>query len=71
MASAVIGVLCFISVVFSFASTFRDVSNFEMWSIVPRAVLCMVMVIAGIGCMGFAASGVKLDAEEAYRDVEP
>ena len=41
-----------------------------------RAVVGMVMMIAGgilvgIGRMGLAGSGVKLDPEEARRDVEP
>ncbi|MFO1475080.1 MAG: SHOCT domain-containing protein [Verrucomicrobiota bacterium] len=78
MAVTVIGVLCFISVFISGALHFGDFSNFEQRgrSEATRAVLGMVMMIAGgflthIGRMGIAGSGIKLDPEEARRDVEP
>jgi hypothetical protein len=78
MAVGVIGFLLFISTFFSAASSFGDFTNFEQRgrSMGTRAVLGMVMMIAGgimvgIGRMGLAGSGVKLDPEEARRDVEP
>jgi hypothetical protein len=78
MAVAVIGFLCFISVFFSEASNFGDFTNFKQRgrSMGARAVVGMVMMFAGaimtsIGRMGLAGSGVKLDPEEARRDVEP
>jgi hypothetical protein len=78
MAVGVIGFLCFISVFISGALHFGDFSNFEQRgrSEATRGVLGMVMMIAGgyltrIGRMGMAGSGIKLDPEEARRDVEP
>lgn len=78
MAVGVIGFLCFISVFISAALHFGDFSNFEQRarSGIARAVLGMMMIIAGaflarIGGMGMAGSGIKLDPEEARRDVEP
>ncbi|HEX9425503.1 MAG TPA: SHOCT domain-containing protein [Pyrinomonadaceae bacterium] len=78
MAVGVIGFLCFISTFFSAASSFGDFSNFEERgrSMGTRAVVGMVMMIAGgimvsIGRMGLAGSGIKLDPEEARRDLEP
>ena len=78
MVVGVIGFLLFISTFFSAASSVGDFSNFEPRgrSLGTRAVLGMVMMIAGgimvrIGRMGLAGSGVKLDPEEARRDVEP
>ena len=78
MAVGVIGFLCFISTFFSAASSFGDFTNFEQRgrSMGTRALVGMVMIIAGgimagIGRMGLAGSGVKLDPEEARRDVEP
>jgi hypothetical protein len=78
MAVGVIGFLCFISTFFSAASSFGDFTNFEQRgrSMATRAIVGIVMVIAGgimagIGRRGLAGSGVKLDPEEARRDVEP
>lgn len=78
MAVGVIGFLCFISTFFSAASSFGDFSNFEQRgrSMGTRSVVGMVMMIAGgimanIGRKGLAGAGVKLDPEEARRDVEP
>jgi len=77
-AVGVIGFLCFISVFISGALHFGDFSNFEQHgrSEVIRAVLGMVMIMVGvfltrIGRMCMAGSGIKLDPEEARRDVEP
>src|ERR1043165_2154425 len=74
----VIGFLCFFSVFVSAALNFGDFSNFKerARSMVIRAVVGMVMmiggsIIAGIGRTGLAGSGIKLDPEEARRDVEP
>jgi hypothetical protein len=78
MAVGVIGALCFISTFFSAVLNFGDFTNFEQRSrsMGIRALVGMVMMIAGglmagIGRMGLAGSGVKLDPEEARRDVEP
>ncbi|NBR87949.1 MAG: SHOCT domain-containing protein [Verrucomicrobia bacterium] len=78
MTVSVIGFICFISTFFSAAASFGDFTNFEQRgrSMGMRAVVGMVMIIAGnmiagIGRMGLAGSGVKLDPEEARRDVEP
>ena len=78
MAVAAVGFLCFISSFFSAVSSFGDFTNFEQRgrSNVTRALLSMVMMISGgtmigIGRMGLAGSGVKLNPEEARRDVEP
>jgi hypothetical protein len=78
MAVGVIGFLCFISVFFSEVSNFGDFTNFKQRgrSMGARSVVGMVMMFAGvimtsIGRMGLAGSGVKLDPEEARRDVEP
>jgi hypothetical protein len=72
------GFLCFISTFFSTVSSFGDFRNFEQRgrSMGTRALIGMVMVIAGgimanVGRMGLAGSGLKLDPEEARRDVEP
>ncbi len=78
MALAVIGFLVFLSVFFSFFSRFGDFTNFEQRGRSEgfRALAGIVMmiaggVLAGIGRMGLAGSGVILDPEEARRDVEP
>jgi hypothetical protein len=78
MALGVIGFLCFISVFFSAAFHFGDFSNFKQRtrSMGTRSIVGMMMMIAGgivarIGSRGLAGSGVKLDPEEARRDVEP
>lgn len=78
MAVGIVGLLCFISTFFSAVSNFGDFTNFEQRgrSMGTRAVLGMVLMIAGgflmlVGRMGLAGSGVKLDPEEARRDVEP
>src|SRR5215472_9290279 len=74
MAVGVIGFLSFISVFISGALHFGEFSDGR--SEVRRAVFGMVLMIAGgvltlIGRMGIAGSGIKLDPEEARRDVEP
>lgn len=78
MAVGVIGFLLFISTFFSSASSFGDFSDFEQRSrsMGTRAAVGMVMMITGgimvgIGRLGLAGFGVKLDPEEARRDVEP
>ena len=78
MAVGVVGFLCFLSAFFSGFSSFGDFTNFENRgrSMGTRALLGMVLMIAGgflvrVGRMGLAGSGVKLDPEEARRDVEP
>ena len=78
MAVGAIGLLSFLSVFVSGALHFGDFRNFEEQgrSEAMRAVVGMILIIAGgfmtrIGRMGVAGSGVKLDPEEARRDVEP
>jgi hypothetical protein len=78
MAVGVIGFLCFISVFISSALHFGDFSDFEERgrSQAIRAALGFVMFVGGgylmrIGRMGMAGSGIKLDPEEARRDIEP
>lgn len=73
-----IGFLSFISVFISSALHFGDFNNFAQRgrSESTRAVVGMVMMIVGtflrqVGRMGMAGSGIKLDPEEARRDVEP
>src|SRR5687768_8458124 len=75
---AAAGFLAFISTFFSAAASFGDFSNFteRTRSMATRSVVGMVMMIgggilAGIGRAGLAGSGIKLDPEEARRDVEP
>jgi hypothetical protein len=74
----IVGFLSFISVFITGALHFGDFSNFaaQARSAVLRAVVGMVLIIAGgfmtrIGRMGLSGSGLKLDPEEARRDVEP
>lgn len=78
MVVGVIGFISFISTFFSAASSFGDFTNFaeKGRSMATRAVVGIVMIIAGgilagIGRMGLAGSGLKLDPEETRRDVEP
>ena len=78
MAVTVIGFLTFISVFVSNALHFGDFSNFEERgrSMAVRAVAGFILMIGGsllrwIGRIGMAGSGIKLDPEEARRDVEP
>jgi len=78
MALTVVGFLCFGSVFVSGLAHFGDFSNFNerTRSNGFRALAGMGMMIAGsilmgIGRMGAAGSGLKLDPEEARKDVEP
>ena len=74
----IVGFLSFLSVFITGALHFGDFSNFAERgrSEAQRAIIGMVMIIAGqyitrIGRMGLSGSGLKLDPEEARRDVEP
>jgi hypothetical protein len=78
LAVAAIGFLCFISVFISDALNFGDFTDFKERNRSEgiRAVLGMLMIVAGfiialIGRRGLAGVGLKLDPEEARRDVEP
>jgi hypothetical protein len=78
MAITVIGFLIFFSIFVSAAIHFGDFSNFEgqAKSAAFRGLAGMAMVIVGgilmgIGRMGVAGSGVKLDPQQARKDVEP
>lgn len=78
MAIGVVGILLFLSVFVSGAMNFGNFDHFNerVRSDALRAISGMAMmmvggVIAGIGRMGPAGSGVVLDPEAARRDVEP
>jgi hypothetical protein len=78
MAVAAIGFLTFLSVFVSGALHFGDFGNFEARSrsMAIRALSGVVMVMGGlflmtVGRMGVAGSGIKLNPEEARRDVGP
>jgi hypothetical protein len=78
MAVTAIGFLTFISVFVSFALHFGDFNDFvgRGRSMAARGFIGIIMFIAGgflmrMGALGVAGSGVKLDPEEARRDVEP
>lgn len=75
MLVGVIGFLCFFSVFVTGALHFRNGPGRDNSEPI-RGVLGMALMIAGglmvgIGRMGLAGAGVKLDPEEARRDVEP
>jgi hypothetical protein len=74
MAVTVIGFLTFFSTFISSAMHFGGEEQGRSMAI--RAIIGMFMVVGGsfltlIGRMGVAGSGIKLDPEEARRDVEP
>lgn len=78
MGVLVVGVLLFLSTFLSAALHFGDFSNFveRSRSMALRAILGVGLVIVGgvlqaVGRAGLAGSGIKLDPEEARRDVEP
>jgi hypothetical protein len=75
---SVLGFLTFGSVFLSGALHFGDFSDFEARarSMALRAVFGMAMMIGGfllqgVGRLGAAGSGMKLDPEQARRDIEP
>ena len=74
----VVGLLCFGSVFVTGALHFGDFDNFagRARSGMARAIIGMGLMIAGTivrnaGRWGLAGSGIKLDPEEARKDVEP
>ncbi|AMV36041.1 zinc ribbon domain-containing protein [Planctomyces sp. SH-PL62] len=78
MAAGVVGALLFVSTFFSFAMNFGNFDDFEgrARSIFLRAVggMCLMVVgpaVMGVAARGLAGSGVKLDPEQARRDLEP
>ena len=78
MILAGVGVLLFLSTFVSFISHFGDFSNFESQakSGGMRAFGGMICIAAGqfmmrLGRAGVAGSGLKLDPQEARRDLEP
>ncbi|WP_237763974.1 SHOCT domain-containing protein [Terrimicrobium sacchariphilum] len=78
MALLVAGALLFLSTFLSAALHFGDFSNFadRSRSMILRAVVGALMIVVGgvlqsVGRAGLAGSGLKLDPEEARRDVEP
>jgi hypothetical protein len=78
---AIFGLLLFLSTFLSAALSFGDRPNFREFraqgqSMALRAFGGMILMIAGgsvarIGKAGAAGSGLKLDPEQARRDVEP
>jgi len=73
-----VGFLLFLSTFVSAALNFGDFSDFEsrVRSMSLRAVGGMIMLIVGFALMGYGAagaagSGLKLDPEQARRDLEP
>jgi hypothetical protein len=78
MVLTVVGFLTFGSTFVSAAANFGDFTDFQgrSRSMFTRAVFGMGMIIVGgilanIGKMGLAGSGIILDPEDARRDVEP
>jgi hypothetical protein len=78
MICAGIGLLLFLSTFVSAALNFGRFDNFESnaQSMMIRAVLGMFMMMGGgainrIGAMGFSASGLFLDPDNARKDVKP
>jgi hypothetical protein len=78
MGVLVVGGLLFLSTFLSAALHFGDFSNFveRSRSMALRAILGIGLIIVGgvlqaVGRAGLAGSGIKLDPEEARRDVEP
>ena len=78
MVLMIVGFLTFGSVFVSGIAHFGDFSNFDgrAKSMGVRAITGMAMLMAGgvlmgIGRMGMAGSGIKLDPEQTRRDVEP
>ena len=78
MTVGVVGLLCFASTFVSAIFSFGDFSNFKerVHSMGIGAIVGMGLMGAGVfltivGRMGLAGSGVKLDPEQARRDVEP
>ena len=83
MALMVVGFLCFGSVFVSGCLETEKFPNFNFadavsrqHSMTVRAIVGMVLMIAGgflrnAGRLGLAGSGIKLDPEEARKDVEP
>lgn len=74
----VVGGLLFLSTFLSAALHFGDFSNFveRSRSMALRAILGIGLIIVGgvlqaVGRAGLAGSGIKLDPEEARRDIEP
>ena len=78
MALSVVGVLTFLSTFVTFIINFGNFDNFDSRarSEMARALIGMVLMFAGslmrnAGRMGLAGSGIKLDPEQARKDVEP
>lgn len=78
MALMVVGFLCFFSTFVTSCINFGNFDNFtgRAHSEMARALVGMVLMIAGgllknTGRMGLAGSGIKLDPEQARKDVEP
>jgi hypothetical protein len=73
-----VGFLLFLSTFFSGIANFGNFDNFEerVRGEMFRALLGMVLLIVGgivmkVGAVGLAGSGLKLDPEQARRDIEP
>lgn len=78
LALLLIGVLTFMSIFVSIAMNFGNFNNFDgqVRSFVFRAISGMGMMMIGtvlaiVGRVGLAGSGIVLDPEQAREDVEP
>ncbi|MGC8743494.1 MAG: SHOCT domain-containing protein [Verrucomicrobiia bacterium] len=78
MTITALGFLIFISIFITAALHFGDFSNFEgrAKSMGFRGIGGMIMIIIGgilmgVGRLGVAGSGIKLDPQQARKDVEP
>ena len=78
MALSVVGVLTFLSTFVTFIINFGTLDHFEgrVRSGMARALIGMGLIVVGglmrnAGRMGLAGSGIKLDPEQARKDVEP
>ncbi|NQZ56827.1 MAG: zinc ribbon domain-containing protein [Lentisphaeraceae bacterium] len=78
MGISILGFILFISNFFIAASNFGNFNNFEsrgqamMFRAIGGMVLIIIgQVIASIGAKGLAGSGIKLDPEQARKDLEP
>lgn len=78
MAITLLGFLIFLSIFISAALHFGDFSNFDgkAKTVAFRGIGGMLLIIVGgimmgVGRMGVAGSGIKLDPQQARKDVEP
>ncbi|MCX7872276.1 MAG: SHOCT domain-containing protein [Verrucomicrobiae bacterium] len=78
IAITALGFIMFISVFISSALHFGDFGNFDarVKSMGLRGIIGIILIIIGgifsaVGRMGLSGSGIKLDPQQARKDVEP